>query len=145
MNEDCIFCKIVAGEIPSSKVYEDADTIAFLDISPITKGHTLVIPKEHHDPLMATPADVLAKLIEVVKQVAVAQSGALDADGINVTQANGSLAGQVVPHIHFHVIPRFGGDEHSWTCPQKEYDSREEAGQFASRIRDGIANAGGGG
>ena len=138
MSEECIFCKIAAGELPSSKVYEDADTLAFLDIRPVTKGHTLVIPKEHYDPLMATPAEVLQKLVAVVRKVAIAQSEGLKADGINVTQANGEVAGQIIPHIHFHVIPRFRDDGHSWTFPQNEYDNDNEMGTFAGSIRDAL-------
>jgi len=138
MSEDCIFCKIVAGEIPSTRVYEDDDILAFMDIGPVIKGHTLVIPKAHFDPITDTPADVLQKVIAVVQKVARAQVAGLGADGINVTQANGRVAGQVVPHVHFHVIPRFEGDGHRWNWAAKAYDSPEETASFASRIRDAM-------
>ena len=138
MSEDCIFCKIVAGEIPSTRVYEDDDILAFMDIGPVIKGHTLVIPKAHFDPITDTPADVLQNVIAVVQKVARAQGAGLGADGINVTQANGRVAGQVVPHVHFHVIPRFEGDGHRWNWAAKAYDSPEETASFASRIRDAM-------
>lgn len=135
MNADCIFCKIVAGEIPSTRIYEDNDTLAFMDIGPVVKGHALVIPKKHFDPITGTPDAVLCRLISVVKAVAQAQVRGLKADGINVTQANGRVAGQVVPHIHFHVIPRFNDDHHSWNWKQSKYDSAAEMEETAARIR----------
>ncbi len=138
MSEECIFCKIVAGEIPSTRVYEDDDILAFMDIGPIIKGHTLVIPKAHSNRVTDTSAEVLQKIIVVVQKVARAQIAGLGADGVNVTQANGSVAGQVVPHIHFHVIPRFEGDGHRWNWAAKSYDSPEETESFASRIRDAL-------
>ena len=135
MNSDCVFCRIVAGEIPSTRIYEDEETLAFMDIGPVVKGHALVIPKKHFDPITATPDAVLARLISVVKSVARAQVKGLAADGINVTQANGRVAGQVVPHIHFHVIPRFNDDHHSWNWKQGKYESSAEMEELASRIR----------
>jgi len=138
MSSDCIFCKIVAGEIPSCKVYEDADTLAFMDIGPVVKGHTLVIPRQHHDPITGTPDAVLQKLITVVKKVAQAQLDGLKADGINVTQANGQIAGQIIPHIHFHVIPRFANDRHSWNWIPKKYDNPEEMNMLAGKIKTSL-------
>ncbi len=96
--------------MPAEKIYEDEEVVAFLDISPITKGHTLVIPKRHFKDLVDTPADLLAKLISVVKDVAPAITRAMGADGFNVGLNNGKAAGQVVYHIHFHIIPRFTYD-----------------------------------
>lgn len=138
MNSDCIFCKIVAGEIPSSKVYEDADTIAFMDIGPVVKGHVLVIPKKHFDPITGTPDAVLQKLIVVTKRIAQAQVDGLKADGINVTQANGKIAGQIIPHIHFHVIPRFANDRHSWNWIPGKYDTVEDMNTMALKIKDSL-------
>lgn len=138
-NSDCIFCKIIAGDLPAAKVHEDTDTLAFLDIAPVVKGHTLVVPKAHHPLITETPPELLAKVIAVVRRVALAQVVALGADGMNVTQANGGIAGQVVPHIHFHVIPRFNQDgaPHQWQ--QKQYDDNEEMSSFAARIRAAVA------
>ena len=142
MESDCIFCKIVAGQIPCTKVYEDAQVMAFLDIGPIVKGHTLVIPKRHYDPITGTPVEVLQQLIAVVQKVADAQYRGLRADGINVTQANGRSAGQVVRHIHFHVIPRFETDGHHWNWVPKKYDSRDDMEQIAVGIRGAIESPG---
>ena len=134
INDDCIFCKIVAGEIPSVKLFENDRVLAFMDIGPIIKGHALVIPKTHYDPLMDTPEPVLAEVIAVVKRIARAQVAGLGADGINVTQANGECAGQVVPHLHFHVIPRFRTDGHHWNWKARSYDNRDEMQALATRI-----------
>jgi histidine triad (HIT) family protein len=134
MSSDCIFCRIVAGEVPSARVYEDSDTLAFMDIGPVVKGHTLVIPKGHYDRITDTPPEVLQKLILVVKRIAAAQVRGLSADGVNVTQANGKPAGQVVPHIHFHVIPRFNSDGHHWNWTPRKYDSPEEMQALAAKI-----------
>ena len=131
---NCIFCKIAAGELPSTKLYEDADTLAFMDIGPVVKGHALVIPKNHYDPILGTPDAVLQKLIVIVKKVAQAQVDGLQADGVNVSQANGKVAGQVVPHIHFHVIPRFANDRHSWNWIPRQYDHPDEMQQLAAKI-----------
>lgn len=135
---DCIFCKIVAGTIPSVKIYEDNLVLAFMDVGPIIKGHVLVIPKIHYDPITETPDSVLTGLIVVVRKVARAQMAGLEADGINVTQANGKCAGQAVPHLHFHVIPRFNKDGHHWNWDAKRYDSPEEMHRFAERIVSGL-------
>ena len=138
MSTNCIFCKIVAGEIPSTRVYEDADTLAFMDIGPVIKGHTLVIPKQHYDPITKTPVDVLARLMKVVQKVAQAQLNGLKADGVNVLNANGTAAGQQVPHIHFHVVPRFKTDGHHWNWAAKKYDSIEEMKKLAEAIKGAL-------
>ncbi len=139
MSANCIFCKIVAGEIPAAKVFEDADVLAFMDIGPIIKGHTLVIPKQHCDPITATPEPVLAKLMVVVKRIAAAQMSGLRAEGVNVLQANGAAAGQVVPHLHFHVIPRYATDGHRWNWAAKKYDDPAEMHKLAAEIKAALA------
>jgi len=117
---DCIFCKIIKGEIPCAKVYEDKEVIAFLDISPVNPGHTLVVPKEHHETLMDLPEEIACKVMKVVKKVASAVKEAVNADGVNINQSNLKPAGQLVPHVHFHVIPRIAGDGlRLW--PQSKY------------------------
>ena len=138
MSADCIFCKIVAGEIPSTKVYEDAEILAFIDIGPIVKGHTLVIPKRHMDPITEAPPGVLARVMHVVQKVAQAQLNGLKADGVNVMQCNGKAAGQVVPHLHFHVIPRYETDGHHWNWNAKEYGDPAEMVEFADKIKEAI-------
>lgn len=106
---DCIFCKIIKGELPATKLYEDDKALAFLDISPVNIGHALVIPKEHFENILETPEDVIAHMMKVVKKVSHGIEG-LKCDGINITMNNKSAAGQVVFHSHIHVIPRYVGD-----------------------------------
>lgn len=134
MSNDCIFCKLIAGDIPSTRVYEDDDTLAFMDIGPVTKGHTLVIPKQHCNPITHTPDEVLQKVIVITKRIAAAQLAGLGAEGVNVTQANGALSGQMVPHLHFHVIPRRDDDTPTYNWQPGTYDSPEEMKQYADRI-----------
>jgi len=138
MSDNCVFCGIVRGSIPCTKVYEDDDVIAFMDIGPVVKGHTLVIPKTHHNPITETPVAVLQKLIAVVREIAWAQMTGLNADGVNVSQANGKTAGQIVPHIHFHVIPRFSTDGHHWNWTPRQYDTNDEMQTYADRIRQAL-------
>ena len=138
MSTSCLFCKIVAGEIPSTKVYEDPEILAFMDIGPVIKGHTLVIPKQHIDPITAAPIGVLSRVMGVVQKIAQAQMNGLKADGVNILQANGVAAGQQVPHLHFHVVPRFTTDGHRWNWAAKKYDSMDEMKQFADNIRGSL-------
>ncbi len=135
---DCIFCKIVAGEIPSIKILETEHVLAFMDIGPIVKGHALVIPKAHHNPLAQTPDEVLGQVMSVVRVVAQAIQEGLGADGINIHQANGEAAGQVVPHLHFHVIPRFKHDGHHWNWTPHPYADLSEASALADRIQSAL-------
>lgn len=109
---DCLFCKIVAEEIPCEKIYEDDATFAFLDIRPINRGHTLVVPKAHHENIYDIPADSFARVMETVRMLAPKVKAAMDADGINIGMNNDGAAGQVVFHAHLHIIPRFSGDGH---------------------------------
>ncbi|MBL7051246.1 HIT family protein [Candidatus Woesearchaeota archaeon] len=124
MVEECLFCKIVKGELPSSKIYEDENTLAFLDLFPVNKGHSLVISKEHYENIFDVPEEILSKISSVVKKVASAVKKGVNADGISIIQSNGKSAGQVIPHIHFHVMPRFKEDGLKlW--PQGKYDENE--------------------
>jgi histidine triad (HIT) family protein len=104
-----IFAKILRGEIPSIKVYEDARTFAFMDIMPQAKGHTLVIPKAEAENLYDLPAEIAGPFLLATQRVARAVKAAVDAPGIMIAQLNGSAAGQTVFHVHFHVIPRHAG------------------------------------
>lgn len=113
MENDCIFCKIVKGVIPAQKIYEDEDTFAFLDIHPINRGHTLVIPKSHHENIYTIPKNVYERLMESVRMLAPKIKQAVGAEGINIGINNDSAAGQLVFHMHVHIIPRFDGDGHS--------------------------------
>ncbi|XES78493.1 MAG: HIT family protein [Candidatus Bathyarchaeia archaeon] len=109
MSENCIFCKIVQKQSPSSVVYEDPQVLAFMDIRPVSEGHTLIIPKTHHESIFDTPDDLLAQTHKVTKKIAAAVKTAVKADGISIIQQNGAAAGQEVFHLHVHVIPRFEG------------------------------------
>lgn len=103
---NCIFCKIIAGEIPCFKVYEDDLTLSFMDINPANNGHVLVIPREHWRDVHAIPDDLIAAVSVTVKKIASAVAAALSPEGINLVQANGPGAAQSVPHFHMHVLPR---------------------------------------
>ena len=107
---NCIFCKIVRGELPSVKVYEDAETLAFLDIKPNHRGHTLVISKAHHENIYSIPAETMCRIALTAQKVAVAVKNGLSADGINVVMNNESAAGQLIWHNHTHIIPRTNED-----------------------------------
>jgi histidine triad (HIT) family protein len=105
--DDCVFCKIIKGELPSDKVYEDENTLAFLTLHPETPGHTLVIPKDHHENIYVIPEEALARVILSVKRVTLGIKNGLEADGINIVINNEGPAGQLVFHSHIHVIPRY--------------------------------------
>lgn len=140
MSPDCIFCKIVKGEIPSSIIFEDDICIAFLDVFPVREGHSLLIPKEHFVNMLDVDPDVAAhlgrRLIELTRGV----KAATGADVLNVV-ANGSGAGQEVPHLHFHAIPRSQGDEFRFTFPPGYRESmakREDLDNMAKKIAESI-------
>jgi len=135
--QDCIFCKIVRGEIPCAKVLETDSVLAFLDIAPINKGHTLVIPKTHLENIWELPAGIAVELHEAIRKVGRALMDGLGAQGMNLGMNNGSAAGQLVFHAHWHLIPRFAGDGLTlW--PQKSYASSEEMNQTALSIAGSI-------
>jgi len=108
--DDCIFCKMAAGLIPVTKIYEDQILLAFLDIGPVSDGHTLVIPKQHFEKLHDCPPDLLGQVGSRLGKIAKAVATAMNADGYNLLCNNGSAAGQIVKHLHFHIIPRNTGD-----------------------------------
>ena len=122
MKNDCIFCAIAEGEIPSFKVYEDEVVLAYLDINPVAKGHTLVIPKEHSKGLLDTDEKLLGDIIARVKKVAAHIAFKLGCDGFNVMQNNGEAAGQTVHHLHFHIIPRWSGEPLTFVHQQGDMD-----------------------
>jgi histidine triad (HIT) family protein len=109
MSENCIFCKIARKEAAASIVYQDVQTMAFMDIRPVSEGHTLIIPKQHYVDIFDTPENLLTATHIVSKRIAAAVKKATNADGISIVQQNGTAAGQDIFHIHVHVIPRFEG------------------------------------
>ncbi len=109
--QNCIFCKIVAGELPAAKLYENEGVLAFLDMGPLSEGHTLVIPKAHHATLADCPAPILSDVASSLGRIARAVVAVTGCDGYNLLNNNGRVAGQVVDHLHFHIIPRVAGDK----------------------------------
>lgn len=109
--EKCIFCKIAAGDIPSATIYEDEDFRVILDIEPASKGHALILPKEHYANLYELPEELAAKALVVAKKLITKMTGILNCDGYNVLQNNGEVAGQTVFHYHMHLIPRYENDD----------------------------------
>ena|SRR3989344_6194001 len=134
--DDCIFCKIVRGEISSTKVYEDEKTLAFLDITPVNIGHTLVIPKEHFQSIYEMPESLLAETMKTAKKISRAVKK-LPADGVNVTINNESAAGQVIFHFHVHVIPRLENDGFGLWHGRRPYQGGEMK-KVAEKIIGGL-------
>ncbi len=133
---DCIFCKIVAGEIPATKVYEDDKNLAFLDIAPSNPGHALIVPKKHFANIEEIDEQSLCLLIKAVKKIGQAIKKGLGVEGYNIQVNNDPIAGQVVPHIHFHIVPRKAGDGIKlW--PQGKY-AEGEAEKTAEKIKANI-------
>ena len=132
MKNDCIFCAIAEGEIPSFRIYEDDLAIAYLDINPFTKGHTLVIPKIHSTGLLDTSDETLAAIISRVKKVAAHLKAALPCDGFNILQNNGDSAGQTVMHLHFHIVPRYKGEVLEFVSHKGDMDALKS---LAGRLR----------
>lgn len=118
---NCIFCKIIAGEIPSAKVYEDDLVYAFLDISPINFGHILVIPKEHHESSSTIPEATAGRMFHIGSRLGIALKRKYEYDAFNLHLADGTAAGQVVMHAHLHVIPRGVEDNFHWNWRQLKY------------------------
>lgn len=110
MKEDCIFCKIANGQIPSKTLYEDGDFRVILDLGPATEGHALILPKAHAANLFELPEELASKALVVAQKMAVRMKEALGCDGLNLVQNNGEAAGQTVSHFHIHVIPRYEND-----------------------------------
>jgi len=134
---DCIFCKIALGQIPCYKVYEDELSIAFLDINPTSRGHTLVLPKEHVESFVTCPKELLNHLMDVAQLVAQAQIKELGATGVNILSNVGKAAGQSVLHFHIHVIPRYENDGLKLAFPPRQIEDRELL-QIQDSIKKGL-------
>ena len=135
MSEDCIFCRIVDGEIPSRTVYEDEDTCAFLDVYPLAAGHTLVVPKVHDPRIGGLPDGIAAAVFSTMSELAPAIERAVGADAMTVAVNDGPAAGQEVPHVHGHLVPRFEGDGagpiHAldWNRPELDDDELDDVAE----------------
>ena len=138
LDEMCIFCRIIRGEIPCFKVLEDDEILAFMDVNPIAPGHALVIPKHHSKDIFETPADWVGKAFSGAKRVATAVRKTVNPDGINILQANGPGAKQSVFHLHVHVVPRFADDglTMNWELAPGDMD---EIGKLAEKIAANVA------
>ena len=126
-DNDCIFCLLANGDIPTAKIYEDNDAAVILDAGPATKGHALVMPKEHYSNLAETPANIAAKLLNIAIRVGEAQMEVLGAKGYNILANTNEEAGQTVFHTHIHVIPRYGEEEEMVGWTPHEADKEENA------------------
>ncbi|MEK6891656.1 MAG: HIT family protein [Nanoarchaeota archaeon] len=132
--EDCIFCKIIEGKIPSAKVYEDGKVICFLDIMPANKGHCLIIPKNHSKDLSDMEDEDAEAAIKASRKVAKALSLSLGCQGFNLVMSNGLEAGQVVFHSHMHIVPRFKDDGLKIKWPHTKYKDGEMK-EYAEKIK----------
>ena len=125
---DCIFCKLAGGEIPTATLYEDDDFRVILDAGPATKGHCLILPKEHYADLYEIPEDLLMKAAVLAKKIAVKMTRAMNCDGFNIVQNNKPAAGQTVFHFHIHLIPRYTNDRQNilWKPGELTPDAAKE-------------------
>lgn len=135
----CVFCKIIDGELGADKVYEDEFVLAVLDIAPLVKGHALIIPKEHHNSLTTLPVEFSTRMIEMAPKIAMALVREVDGDGFNLMLANGSCAGQVVPHVHLHVLPRHPDDGLVLPARTVEYGSPAEKTNLLEQARSRLS------
>ena len=136
--DNCIFCRIIKGEIPAAKVYEDDLVFAFLDIAPINFGHVLVIPKEHHESSSTIPEATAGRMFRIGSRIGVALKRKFDYDAFNLHLADGSAAGQVVMHAHLHVVPRGVEDGFHWNWRQLKYPDGKLA-ETAQILADKLA------
>lgn len=134
---DCVFCEMVSGQIPVTRIYEDETVLAFLDIAPLSDGHTLVIPKQHFAQAHDCPDDVLGKVASSLGKVAKAVVSGMNADGYNILCNNGRAANQLVEHLHFHIVPRKGGDGVFDRWPSYQYPQGRMA-EVAAKIQKNL-------
>lgn len=138
-NENCIFCRILAGEIPSRVLYEDEDFKVIMDVGPATRGHALILPKEHYANLYELPEELAAKAMKLAKKMTAAMTDVLHCDGFNLVQNNGMVAGQTVFHFHLHLIPRYEQDDNAGMISWKQNSfSDEEMQKLQELIVSGI-------
>ncbi len=138
MEKDCVFCKIINREIPASIVYEDEFVLAFLDIAPAAPGHTLVIPKVHHDTFLGTPRLVMHNVLDVAQRIGQVQMKTLLARGVNVLINSYPLAGQSVPHFHVHVIPRYSKNDGLQIQMAESLDGDLNLPSVVEKIKSGL-------
>jgi histidine triad (HIT) family protein len=133
-DSSCVFCRIIRRELPCAKIYEDEKTLAFLDLAPIQPGHTLLVPKTHAPTLLDLEPGYGEALLRAMRVIGLAMRDELRADGFNCLQNNFPAAGQVVMHLHWHVIPRFIQDKLAFTWIPRKYTSQDEMADMARRL-----------
>jgi len=136
---DCIFCKIIDGEIPAIKVLDEELVIAFMDINPSNQGHMLVVPKKHAENIFEIPESDLAATIRAVKKCANAVKKALNAEGITVLQLNGKASDQIIPHFHIHIIPRWENDGLPVSTWEMKTGDMEEINDIARKVQEHLS------
>ncbi len=135
--EDCVFCKIIDGTIPSHKIYEDDETLAILDIAPTNYGHVLVLSKDHFENIYTLPQETACRIMMTVQKMATAVRNGVESDGVNIIMNNEPAAGQIIFHAHVHVVPRLNEDGlRHW--PHKEYKDEEEKMVYVEKIKKEI-------
>jgi histidine triad (HIT) family protein len=139
-NPDCVFCKIVSGEIPSETIFDTEEALAFLDVGPLAEGHLLLIPKDHYETLDKMPAELVARVCSHLPKLGNALRRVTEVGAYNVLQNNGRTAGQAVGHVHFHLIPRVEGDGLGYRWHPKAY-AEGRAGELGGRLRSAIEGA----
>ncbi|MBN2451548.1 MAG: HIT family protein [Lentisphaeria bacterium] len=139
MVKGCVFCRLVKGELPCDKVYEDDLVLAFLDIAPLTRGHTLLVPREHHTSATTLTPALAARMMEMAPRIGAALMRAVDAGGFNLILSNGTVAGQVVPHVHLHIVPRHADDGIVLPHDTVRYGSEEHKNEILERVRARLA------
>ena len=132
--KECVFCKIIRGEIPCCKVYEDDLILAFLDIAPFNIGHTVIIPKDHQNSITTLDEIYANRIIKIAPKIGVALMRTINAEGFNLFLNNGSVAGQTVWHCHMHVLPRFAGDKVVISSEPMKYDSMDQMSELAEKL-----------
>lgn len=137
-DENCIFCKIIAGEIPSNTIYEDDEFKVVLDVSPASKGHALILPKNHYADLYEIDENVAADAMKLAKKLAIHMTDVLKCDGFNLVQNNHEVAGQTVFHFHMHLIPRYNGDTVGITWKPGELTD-EDKEEILSKVKAQLA------
>jgi len=134
--EECIFCKIIEGQIPSYKIYENDSLLAFLDIFPLNYGHTVVIPKKHYYNFLDMPEDDMGEFFKDLKKISELIMKKLKIDGFNLVQNNFPAAGQVIPHLHFHIIPRMKGNGPLRMIPGKIQAKEDDLKKIIQKIKE---------
>lgn len=134
LNDQCIFCKIIKGDIPSYTIYEDDEFKVILDVGPVSKGHALILPKNHYQDLYELPEDIAADAIKLAKRMMTQMTEKLGCDGFNICQNNKEAADQTVPHFHMHLVPRYNGGQKFFSYTPLVFSPEEMAG-----IKDTIA------